>query len=124
MLNSQSRKILVTGFCLLGLAVLLGAFGAHGLKNLVTPEKLVTFETGVRYHFGIVLIGMLHQFFPLIKIKISFILFLIGIVLFSFNCYLYVITGLKVFALIVPVGGTAFLIGWFQLAWQVHRFRN
>jgi uncharacterized membrane protein YgdD (TMEM256/DUF423 family) len=128
MLNSQSRKILVTGFCLLGLAVLLGAFGAHGLKNLVTPEKLVTFETGVRYHFyhalGIVLIGLVHQLFPLIKIKISFILFLIGIVLFSFNCYLYVITGLKIFALIVPIGGTAFLIGWFQLAWQVHRFRN
>ena len=50
-LHPLAKKSLVLGAALLALGVLIGAFGAHGLKNIVEPEKLVTFETGVRYHF-------------------------------------------------------------------------
>lgn len=128
MSHTKSQTTLVIGLSLLGLAVLIGAFGAHGLKNFVTPEKLITFETGVRYHFyhafGIVLVGLLQQLFSDIKITRAYFLFLAGILLFSFNCYLYVITGEKIFAMIVPIGGTSFAAGWFDLAWKIHRFRN
>jgi uncharacterized membrane protein YgdD (TMEM256/DUF423 family) len=128
MMNSQTRQTLWIGFGFLGLAVLLGAFGAHGLKNFVTPEKLVTFETGIRYHFyhafGVVLLGIIQHIFPTLKVKTSLILFYLGILLFSFNCYIYVLTGMKIFAMIVPLGGTSFMLGWFLLAWHVHRFRN
>nr|MBA2403376.1 DUF423 domain-containing protein [Bdellovibrionales bacterium] len=68
LLQPNVKKILFTGSVFLAAAVLIGAFGAHGLKNIVTPEKLVTFETGVRYHFyhgfGLVLVAMAQQLFP------------------------------------------------------------
>lgn len=122
-----AKKSLITGFTLLALAVLIGAFGAHGLKNLVTPERLVTFETGVRYHFyhafGLVLVGFTQLFFPSLKLNVSFYSFLVGILLFSFNCYFYVVSGLKIFAMIVPVGGILFVVGWIILAWKVLKLR-
>src|SRR5690606_24616494 len=110
---------LVLGSAILGLAVLIGAFGAHGLEKMVSPEKLATFETGVRYHFyhgfGLMLIGVLQQMFPTQRFQATHWCFFVGILLFSFNCYFYVLTEIKTFAMIVPVGGTMFIIGWFAL---------
>jgi uncharacterized membrane protein YgdD (TMEM256/DUF423 family) len=121
------RKFLITGCAFLALAVLIGAFGAHGLKNIVTPEKLVTFETGVRYHFfhgfGLVIVAMVQQLFPEIKLQAAFYAFLVGIFLFSFNCYFYVLSGLKIFAMIVPVGGLLFVAGWLIIAWKALKLR-
>ena len=115
-LHPQVKNNLVVAAAALALAVLIGAFGAHGLKNMVTPEQLVTFETGVRYHFyhgfGLVMVAMARQLFPGIKLNMAFYSFLVGILLFSFNCYFYVLTGMKPFAMIVPLGGLMFVIGW------------
>jgi uncharacterized membrane protein YgdD (TMEM256/DUF423 family) len=109
------------------LAVLIGAFGAHGLKNIVTTEHLSTFETGVRYHFyhgfGLVMVAMAQQLFPEIKLNVSYYAFTVGILLFSFNCYFYVLSGIKVFAMIVPVGGLLFVIGWALFAWKALKLR-
>ncbi len=114
-----ARQALILGTSLLALAVLIGAFGAHGLKALVTPERLVTFETGVRYHFyhafGILALSLLQPVFGL-RTSVPLYAFLAGILLFSFNCYFYVLTDLKVFAMIVPVGGVLFVVGWVALA--------
>lgn len=126
-LQPHVRKFLVTGCLFLALAVLIGAFGAHGLKNIVTPEKLLTFETGVRYHFyhgfGLVMVAMAQQLFPEIRLNASFYAFTVGILLFSFNCYFYVLSGIKVFAMIVPVGGLLFVIGWALFAWKALKLR-
>lgn len=114
-LQPSAKTSLLTGTLLLALAVLIGAFGAHGLKAMVTPEKLVTFETGVRYHFyhafGLVMWGFFQQL-SANGSKLPFWSFLGGIVLFSFDCYLYVLTDIKFFAIIVPIGGLAFVFGW------------
>lgn len=114
-MNQSARSSLLAGTGLLALAVLIGAFGAHGLKNMVTPEKLVTFETGVRYHFyhafGLLLLG-LFQLHSQTKLKVSHFAFIAGILLFSFNCYFYVLSDVKVFAMIVPIGGIMFVVGW------------
>jgi uncharacterized membrane protein YgdD (TMEM256/DUF423 family) len=119
-LHPLAKKSLVTGAGLLALAVLIGAFGAHGLKNMVTPDKLVTFETGIRYHFyhafGVLFLAIIQQSFQALRLEVSFYAFIAGIFLFSFNCYLYVITGMKFFAMIVPVGGLLFVLGWAVLA--------
>lgn len=119
----MAKRALLTGTTLLALAVLIGAFGAHGLKNIVTPERLVTFETGVRYHFyhgfGLVLLGLFAHLFKEARISVSLHAFLVGILLFSFNCYLYVLTDIKTFAMIVPVGGILFVVGWINFAWNV-----
>ena len=123
----SAKKSLVIGTALLAVAVLIGAFGAHGLKNMVEADKLVTFETGVRYHFyhglGILILGLIQQNFQGAKLNFSLWAFLIGTLLFSFNCYLYVLTDLKVFAMIVPVGGVSFVTGWIVLMVKLIKLR-
>jgi uncharacterized membrane protein YgdD (TMEM256/DUF423 family) len=126
-LHPQAKKALILGSFLLALAVLLGAFGAHGLKNMVSPEKLVTFETGIRYHFyhafGILFIGILQQIVQTAKFQITLYSFLVGILLFSFNCYFYVMSGMKIFAMIVPIGGLLFVLGWIMLGVRILKLR-
>ncbi len=126
-LRPLTKTSLVFGAFILGLAVLIGAFGAHGLKSMVTPEKLVTFETGVRYHiyhgFGLLLLGILQHNFSSLKINVPFYAFLIGTLLFSFNCYFYVLTDIKIFAMIVPLGGLMFILGWINLGLNFLKLR-
>ena len=126
-LQPHVKKFLLAGCLSLAVAVLIGAFGAHGLKNIVTAEKLITFETGVRYHFyhgfGLIMLAMAQQLFPEIKLKGSFYCFIAGILLFSFNCYFYVLSGMKIFAMIVPIGGLLFVIGWLFFGWKALKLR-
>jgi len=128
-MNSQPqalKSLSIAGF-VLALAVLIGAFGAHGLKAIVTPENLMTFETGVRYHFyhgfALVMVALTQQLFPGIKLNASFYAFFVGILLFSFNCYFYVLSGMKIFAMLVPLGGLLFMIGWIILGMKALKFR-
>ncbi|MCP4913096.1 MAG: DUF423 domain-containing protein [Oligoflexia bacterium] len=103
---------------LLFLAVAIGAFGAHGLKGKVSDLAMETFKTGSLYHFfhatGLLILSQIKE----INIKKEYIFMLIGIILFSFNCYLYAITGVKQFAMIVPIGGFSFLIAWLMLCFK------
>lgn len=126
-LHPLAKKSLVTGSALLALAVLIGAFGAHGLKNLVEADKLVTFETGVRYHFfhafGLLFVGIFQQLFQNSRLNVPAYAFLVGILLFSFNCYFYVLSGVKTFAMIVPVGGVMFVLGWIVLTVKLLKLR-
>ena len=96
-------------------AAALGAFGAHGLKDTLSPEMLEIFKTGVFYHLlhsiVIFVIGITgnRKFFK------SALMFAIGIILFSFSLYLYSVTSIKTFAIITPLGGVSFLIGWLMV---------
>ena len=107
---------MLTGSIVLGLAVLMGAFGAHGLKNILTQNNLETFKTGVNYQFlhglSILIVANLPKE---IDIKVPNFLFLLGIVLFCGNCYLYSITQIKTFAMFVPLGGISFVGAWVLL---------
>ena len=126
-LHPLAKRSLVLGSLLLALAVLIGAFGAHGLKSMVDADKLVTFETGVRYHFfhafGLMILGILQQMFQNLRLNVSTYSFLVGILLFSFNCYFYVLSGMKMFAMIVPVGGVLFVLGWVVLLVRLLKLR-
>jgi len=104
------------------LAVSLGAFAAHGLRERLTPELLNTFQTGVQYHmyhalamFGI---GVMMMNFPATNLlRISAYLMLAGIVLFSGSLYLLSITGIRWLGAITPLGGVCFLAAWALLVW-------
>jgi uncharacterized membrane protein YgdD (TMEM256/DUF423 family) len=111
---------------LLGLlAVTLGAFGAHGLKQIVPPEAITTFETGVRYQFyhalALLAAGMLFERFPLRSIRYAGICFITGIVLFSGSLYALTLlqatstVGLRGIGAITPFGGLFFIAGWLCL---------
>ena len=104
------------------LAVSLGAFAAHGLRNKLSPELLNTFQTGVQYHmyhaldlFGI---GLLMINFPNTNLlRISAYMMLAGIVLFSGSLYLLSATGIRWLGAITPLGGLCFLAAWALIAY-------
>lgn len=107
----------VSGFT----TVALGAFGAHGLKSTISAEMLEIFKTGIFYQFVHTIVLLILSVTKFIKGKISSILFLLGIILFSFSLYLYSTSGIKILAMITPVGGVCFLIGWLGIIIEVVR---
>ena len=108
-----------TGAALCGLGVLLGAFGAHGLRERLTPEMLSVFETGVRYHlfhgFALMGVALAATRWPNVLVSSSGWFFLIGIVIFSGSLYVLSITGIRWLGAITPIGGLCLIIGWLLL---------
>lgn len=113
------------------LAVALGAFGAHALRNRLPDIAVNTFETGVRYQFyhvlALALLGVLYKEFRNKWLKMAGNMFIAGIFLFSGS--LYVLTfflaaakpGFNWIGIITPFGGLAFIAGWFCLFVAVSR---
>lgn len=121
----MSRLFFALGALAAGIAVALGAFGAHGLEQRVTPERLQTFETGVKYHMyhalALLVVGWAAAQFPGWPLQAAGYLFLAGIVLFSGSLYLLVLTDTPWLGAVTPLGGVAFIVGWALLAWGVLR---
>ncbi len=119
------RLFLIVGALTAGLAVALGAFGAHGLEGRVTPERLETYQTGVLYHLAhaLALLGVswAASQWPGGAVHAAGWLFVAGIVLFSGSLYLLVLTDTRWLGAVTPFGGVAFLIGWALLAWGVFK---
>ena len=117
------KSWIIFGTLLAALAVLLGAFGAHGLKGKVSPEDLTIVETGVRYHMyhalGLILISVLGLYYYPEMIQLPAIFLSVGILLFSGSLYILVLTGLRWMGAITPLGGVAFIAGWLLLAYRM-----
>jgi uncharacterized membrane protein YgdD (TMEM256/DUF423 family) len=107
----------VSGFT----AVAIGAFGAHGLKEKLTAEMLEVYKTGVFYQFVHTAVLLILSLTNFIKTKIPSIFFLLGIILFSFSLYIYSTSDIQFFAMITPIGGVCFLIGWLWIIIEVIR---
>jgi len=110
----------VNGF----IAVSLGAFAAHGLKSMLGPDLLATFQTGVQYHMyhalALLAVGILVLQFPAqTGLRIAGYLFLAGILIFSGSLYVLALSGIRWLGAITPIGGVAFLAGWAMLAWTM-----
>ena len=99
-----------------GMAVALGAFGAHGLRAMVTPERLAIFETGARYQMyhalALVVIGLAFARLQGRTAAAAAWLFVAGTVLFSGSLYALTLTGMRWWGAVTPLGGVAFLAGW------------
>jgi uncharacterized membrane protein YgdD (TMEM256/DUF423 family) len=116
------KWFLITASLIGALSVALGAFAAHGLKQVVTAEALATFETGVRYQFyhafALLAVAILYEKFPGSLLQWAGNCFQIGILLFSGS--LYLLTALKAtetigsrsIGFITPFGGLFFIAGW------------
>ena len=110
------------------LAVALGAFGAHGLKQRLTPDLLAVYQTGVQYHMyhalALLAVGVLLAQAPASSaLRWSGWLFIAGIVVFSGSLYLLSLTGVRWLGAITPLGGAAFLAGWAALAIAAWRWQ-
>ncbi len=102
-------------------AVMIGAFGAHGLQSILTPKALGWVETGARYQF-------MHAFALLVcgllaghSVRIPAMLFTVGVLLFSGSLYVMAFTGITRLGMITPLGGLGFITGWLCLGWCVWR---
>ena len=127
----KNKDLLVIAALSAMFAVVLGAFGAHGLKKLVTVEQLEVFKTGVQYHFyhsvAIALVAFASQFVGAAAFRKVAWAFLIGIILFSGS--LYGMTAFKALnteggnwlSPITPLGGLFLIVGWLGFAWIVYK---
>ena len=119
----MERKIIITGALFGILAIILGAFGAHALKAILTPEQLTSFETGVRYQ-------MYHAFFlffvasrkelSLRALKVIYNLVLAGVLFFSGSIYLLTTKNVtsvdfKIIGFVTPIGGLLLIFAWLVL---------
>ena len=121
----MQRTFYSTASALCGLAVILGAFGAHTLKEKLTPELLASFETGVRYQFyhslALLMIALISKENKNKFIQWAGISFMIGVIFFSGSLYLLSlrdIIGLenyKWLGPVTPLGGVCFIVGWIFL---------
>jgi uncharacterized membrane protein YgdD (TMEM256/DUF423 family) len=118
----MSKTFLVIAALLGALSVTLGAFAAHGLKKVVPPETVATFETGVRYQFyhtfALLFIGLMMERMQSQWLTWAGYAFIIGIILFSGSLYLLTAlkatsaVGIKGIGIITPFGGLFFIAGW------------
>ena len=115
-------KLFITLASLSGMAaVILGAFGAHALRDHLDDYARGVFETAVQYHFyhslALLAVGLLAVSQPqTTMLKSSGWLFFIGILIFSGSLYILSVTGLRWLGAITPLGGLAFIAGWACLA--------
>ena len=120
------QYLLVLGALNGALAVLLGAFGAHGLKGRVDASMLDIWSTASHYHFyhalGLLLIGLLaRQLGGAAGVVAAGWILFAGMLVFSGSLYLLVLTGHKWLGAVTPLGGLALIAGWLWLAWSLWR---
>ena len=129
-MKDSNKKIMFTACVLGALTIAIGAFGAHGLKSLVSPDKVTTFETGVRYQmyhvFGMLILGYTASGLK-IDPKWIFRCFLGGLILFSGSIYLLALDEVLPFSTkwlgpVTPIGGLAFISGW--ALWALRLWKN
>ncbi|MFM7300740.1 MAG: DUF423 domain-containing protein [Crocinitomicaceae bacterium] len=124
----MNKTIAITGILLILCGIILGAFGAHALKDLVSTSKLASFETGVRYQLlqgmGLLIIGL--QSSLSFSLKIFYRLMLVGTLLFSFSIYLLTFSEVtniptKLIGPITPIGGLLMICAWLHLVFKMIR---
>lgn len=121
----KSNVIISIGSFNAAIAILLNAFGAHGLKGQLEPRWIEIFETACRYHLwhgiGLILLGLLAPRLAPLRCTWIASLMLIGITLFSGSLYLLSLTQLTWLGMITPFGGLSFISAWLLLGWSMRR---
>lgn len=123
-IDNKAKNFLASATLFMATAIMLGAFGAHGLKKILEPEMLKIFHTGVEYQFY----NTFGLFFATLiyilkkeskKIKVSLYLIVIGTLIFSVSLYLLTILNMPVLGAITPIGGTLQIIAYLLLCFGI-----
>lgn len=123
------RKYFSIGACCAVLAIALGAFGAHGLKEMVSERMLQNFETGVRYQMYSALGLMLLALASTIvkenkKLATGAMLIFAGTIVFSGSLYIMALTGETMLGAITPIGGVLMIVGWIFAIVTILKFKK
>jgi uncharacterized membrane protein YgdD (TMEM256/DUF423 family) len=116
-MHPTAKLFLILGGINAALVVMLGAFGAHGLKAKLPAEMLAVYQTAVHYHLfhalGLLAVGLVAtQIADSVWLKWSGWLMLLGIILFSGSLYVLSVSGLRWLGMVTPFGGVAFIAAW------------
>ena len=126
--NLGEQKEIELNFLVIGaisgcLVVILGAFGAHGLKDVLDEYGNTIYEKAVLYHMfhtmAILVLGLIEKIQPEMQLSLAGWAFIFGIILFSGSLYVLAVTGIKSLGMITPIGGVFFIIGWVSLFLKV-----
>ena len=126
--NLGEQKEIELNFLVIGaisgcLVVILGAFGAHGLKDILDEYGKSIYEKAVLYHMfhtmAILILGLIEKFQSELQLSLAGWAFIFGIILFSGSLYVLAVTGIKSLGMITPIGGVFFIIGWVSLFLKV-----
>ena len=113
---------LLSGSIFASLSIILGAFGAHALKDQLSAYSLAIYEKAVLYQMfhslGILLLTAIAKNMDVLDFSFSIWCFIVGIVLFSGSLYILALTNIKWLGMITPIGGTLFIIGWFLVIFK------
>lgn len=127
------KRGIIAGAFFMATAVILGAFGAHGLKKIISLAEVEVFKTGVFYQFihsiGIFVALLTAKLFDIPKLNKSLWFFGFGILFFSGSLYLLSTqsalgVSLKFLGPITPLGGLLFILGWIYMLIEVVRQKN
>lgn len=118
------RKYFLIGAIFAAIAIALGAFGAHGLKEIVSERMLQNFETGVRYQMygalGLMLIALASTVVKdYKKLATGAMLIVVGMIIFSGSLYIMALTGATKLGAITPIGGVLLIAGWSFVVWGI-----
>ena len=121
----NERTLVIAAALNMFIAVAAGAFGAHGLKNILSSDLLAVWHTAVTYQMahalGLFVIALLMPRFNPVLLGWAGVAMLMGIVVFSGSLYALAISGVRVLGAITPIGGLAFLFAWAMVAWAAFR---
>jgi len=114
---------LISGALFAGLSIVLGAFGAHALKEQLSEYSLGIYEKAVIYQMfhsiGILLMAIIGDIVQNLDVSLSIWFFIFGIVLFSGSLYILAITNIKWLGIITPIGGSLFIAGWIWFIYKI-----
>jgi len=116
----NSKNLLISGSLFMALAVGFGAFGAHIVQDMLTPDRFEVYKTAVEYHFyhaiGLLIVGLVSQRMESAKwFARSGYCMIAGILIFSGSLYILTLTDTSWLGAVTPLGGFAFILGWFFL---------
>lgn len=119
------RLLILLGALNMFIAVGAGAFGAHGLKRVLSEDMLAIWQTAVTYQMahalGLLAVGLLGARFGSGALSAAGVLMFAGIVIFSGSLYVLSLTGIRWLGAITPIGGLAFLAAWALVAWAAYK---
>ena len=114
----------------LALAVMIGAFGAHALRDRLDAYSMGVYEKAVFYHFihalGLLIVSVLPRVGAIIEKHANWVcgLLLAGIVLFSGSLYALALSGVRALGAVTPLGGLAFIAAWLMLVYSAFKQRS
>lgn len=129
-MNKLTRFYLCSGAFFSLLSVVIGAFGAHALKPLISAKMMAVYNTAVQYQMfhalallilGVLLHTLVSTDLQAKRFRLAGKLFLVGLVLFCGSLYLLAITSVKILGAITPFGGLAFILAWLVLFYALYR---